>query len=183
MRIISGTARGIRLKTPNGLRTRPTSDRVKEAVFSAIQFEVEGSRFLDLFAGTGQMGIEALSRGASETVFVDEWRDACQLVSENLRLAKFINRGRVIQSDYLRYLHSCTDRFDIVFLDPPYGEKYLEEALINISEIDILSERGIIICERPADKLLNTEVHGLTRCKDYHYGKTWITVFRKAKEV
>ena len=180
MRVITGSARGVRLKTPDGLKTRPTSDRVKEAVFSMIQFEVEGGRFLDLFAGTGQMGIEALSRGATSAVFVDGWKDACQLVRENLRLTKLSDKAKVVNSDYLSYLQSCREKFDIVFLDPPYAEFFLENALNKISEIDILSNRGIIICERPAEKQLDLDISGLQRSKDYRYGKTWVTVFRKA---
>lgn len=179
MRVITGTARGVRLKTPKGEKTRPTADRVKEAVFSIIQFETQGSRFLDLFAGTGQMGIEALSRGASYAVFVDEWKDACLLVKENLRLTGLTAQATVIQENYLSYLQKCKERFDIVFLDPPYAEIFLENALNKISEIDILTDRGIILCERPAEKQLDLEIPGLKRCKDYRYGKTWITVFRK----
>lgn len=179
MRVITGTARGIRLKTPKGEKTRPTADRVKEAVFSIIQFETEGSRFLDLFAGTGQMGIEALSRGALRAVFVDEWKDACRLVKENLSLTKLTEKAAVVQDNYLSYLSRCRETFDIIFLDPPYAEIFLENALNKISEIDILSDRGIIICERPAEKQLDLEIPGLQRCKDYRYGKSWITVFRK----
>lgn len=179
MRVITGSARGIYLKTPKGERTRPTADRVKEAVFSMIQFETEGGRFLDLFAGTGQMGIEALSRGASHAVFVDEWRDACQLVKENLKLTKLSDRATVVQDNYLSYLQKCREQFDIIFLDPPYAEIFLENALNKISEIDILTSRGIIICERPAEKQLELVIPGLRRCKDHRYGKTWITVFRK----
>ena len=179
MRVITGSARGVRLKTPDGLKTRPTSDRVKEALFSAIQFEVQGARFLDLFAGTGQMGIEALSRGARSAVFVDEWKNACNLVCDNLQLTKLSDRARIVNLDYLSYLKTCREQFDIVFLDPPYAEVYLENALNIISEIDILSDHGIIICERPADKQLDLDIVGLQRCKDYKYGKTWITIFRK----
>ncbi len=179
MRVITGTARGVRLKTPDGLKTRPTGDRVKEAVFSSIQFEVEDARFLDLFAGTGQMGIEALSRGARSAVFVDQWKDACNLVRENLRLTKLSEKARVVQSDYLSYLQTSREQFDLIFLDPPYAEVFLENALKKISEIDILSERGIIICERPAEKQLDLEISGLQRCKDHRYGKTWVTMFRK----
>ena len=180
MRVITGSAKGVRLKTPDGLKTRPTSDRVKEAVFSIVQFEVEGSRFLDLFAGTGQMGIEALSRGASHAVFVDGWKDACRLVRENLKLTRLSEKAHVENCDYLSYLQRCKEKFDIVFLDPPYAEIFLENALNKISEIDILSDRGIIICERPAEKQLDLDISGLQRCRDYRYGKTWITVFRKA---
>ena len=180
MRVISGTARGTRLKTPDGLQTRPTSDRVKEAVFSIIQFEIQGSRFLDLFGGSGQMGIEALSRGAVSATIVDGRREACKLIQENLRLSRLFDRAKVVQSDYLAYLDRCTETYDVIFLDPPYAEVFLENALKKISEIDILSDRGIIICERPEDKALEIELPGLVRGKDYRYGKTWITLFRKA---
>ena len=182
MRVITGSARGVRLKTPDGLKTRPTADRVKEAVFSVIQFEIPGARFLDLFAGTGQMGIEALSRGAKSAVFVDEWKNACALVRENLKLTRLTDQAKVINLDYLSYLKTCKETFDIVFLDPPYAEIFLENALNKISEIDILSDRGIIICERPAEKLLDFEVPGFQRGKDYRYGNTWVTIFRKVQE-
>ena len=179
MRVITGSARGIRLKTPDGMLTRPTADRVKEAVFSVLQFDIQGSRVLDLFAGTGQLGIEALSRGATCAVFVDGRREACKLVQENLKLTKLATKAQVLQSDYLDYLSRCRETFDLIFLDPPYAEVFLENALKKISEIDILSDRGIIICERPADKLLEFDIAGLSRGKDYRYGKTWVTLFRK----
>ena len=180
MRVITGTARGIQLKTPEGMLTRPTSDRVKEAVFSIIQFQVEAARVLDLFAGTGQLGIEALSRGAKSAVFVDGRKDAVQLVKENLKKTKLDRQAQVVQSDYLAYLERCREQFDLIFLDPPYAEVFLENALKKISEIDILTDRGIIICERPAEKTLDFEIPGLERGKDYRYGKTWVTIFRKA---
>ena len=182
MRVITGSARGVRLKTPDGMKTRPTSARVKEAVFSIVQFEVDGSRFLDLFAGTGQMGIEALSRGGVSAVFVDGSREACKLVQDNLKTTKLERSAQVVQSDYLSYLERGRQTFDIIFLDPPYAEEFLENSLKKISEIDILSSRGIIICERPADKLLDFEIPGLQRGKDYRYGKTWVTMFRKLDE-
>ena len=182
MRVITGTARGNRLKTPDGLQTRPTADRVKEAVFSAIQFEIQNSRFLDLFAGSGQMGIEALSRGASSAVFVDGRREACKLVEENLKITGFSSKAKVVQSDYLAYLDRCGETFDFIFLDPPYAEVFLENALKRISEIDILSDCGIIICERPVEKQLALEITGFERSKDYRYGKTCVTIYRKVKE-
>jgi len=185
MRIITGASKGVRLKTPDGMKTRPTSERVKEAVFSIVQFEVEGGRVLDLFAGTGQMGIEALSRGAVRAVFVDSWKEACKLVRENLMLSRLAEKACVVQADYLSYLDRCTETFDLIILDPPYAEVFLENALKKISEIDILSDRGIIICERPAEKQLPPEIPGLQLKKDYRYGKTCISVYRStnAEEV
>ena len=126
MRVITGKARGIVLKTPSGMATRPTADRVKEAIFNIIQFDIPTASVLDLFGGTGQLGIEALSRGANRAVFIDEREDACKLIKENLKRTKLEAYGRVIRSDYMPYLKSCKDKFDIILLDPPYAEVYLE---------------------------------------------------------
>ena len=160
MRVITGTARGVQLKTPEGMLTRPTTDRVKEALFSIIHFEIPGASVLDLFGGTGQLGIEALSRGAQNAVFVDAREDACKLIRENLK--------------------SCREKFNIILLDPPYAEVFLENALKRITEIDILQSNGIIVTERPLGKELPWEFDGYVRSKDYKYGKTLITIYRKA---
>ena len=178
MRVITGTARGTNLKPPVGLNTRPTSDRVKEALFNIIQYEIAG-QVLDLFAGTGQLGIEALSRGAERAVFVDQREDAIALVRENLRRTHFLDRAEIFRGDYLSYLDRCRNRFRLIFLDPPYAEKSLENAIKCIYEIDILADGGIIITERPRGKLLNEDFPGLTRSRDYNYGKTTITLFRR----
>lgn len=179
MRVITGCARGVRLQTPSGERTRPTAERVKEGLFSAIQFEIEGRRVLDLFAGTGQLGIEALSRGAASAVFVDSGEDAVRLIRENLDRSKLTDRAKVIRSDYLSFLDACRQTFDLVFLDPPYFEVYLENALIKISEIDILSDSGIIVCEKPTEKEISCELSRLMRGREYRYGKTSVAIFRK----
>ena len=179
MRVITGKARGIVLKTPEGMQTRPTAERVKEALFSIIQFDIPGARVLDLFGGTGQLGIEALSRGAKHAVFVDAGEDACRLIRENLRRTKLENDSRVVRCDYLEYLKRCTDRFDIILLDPPYAEIFLENSLKMITEIDILQSGGIIITERPLGKDLPWDFSGFTRSRDYKYGKTLLTVYRK----
>ena len=179
MRVITGKARGVQLKTPDGLTTRPTTDRVKEALFSIIQFEIPTARVLDLFGGTGQLGIEALSRGAKSAVFVDAGEPACRLIKENLRRTKLEKDAKVIRSDYLDYLKRCREKFDIVFLDPPYAEVFLENALKCITEIDILETGGIIVAERPVGKELPWDFEGFTRSKDYKYGKTLLTIYRK----
>ena len=180
MRVITGTARGTVLKAPKGMQTRPTMDQVKEGLFSAIQFEIEGRRVLDLFAGSGQLGIEALSRGAKSAVFVDASREACAVVRENLVKTRLSDRAQLVQADYLGYLARCRDTFDLVFLDPPYAEVFLENALRKISEIDILSDSGIIICERPSEKQLLGDFPGLLHYRDYRYGKAAVTLYRKA---
>ena len=179
MRVITGKARGIVLKTPDGMLTRPTADRVKEALFSIIQFELPAARVLDLFGGTGQLGIEALSRDAKYAVFVDEREDACKLIRENLRRTKLESQASVVRSDYMAYLRSCCDKFDIIFLDPPYAEVFLENSLKMITEIDILQSGGIIVTERPLGKDLPWDFSGYTRSKDYKYGKTLLTIYRK----
>ena len=177
MRVITGTARGVQLKTPEGMLTRPTADRVKEALFSIINFDIPGAKVLDLFGGTGQLGIEALSRGAERSVFVDAREDACKLIRENLRRTKL--EGTVVRSDYMDYLNRCKETFSIIFLDPPYAEAYLENAIKRITEIDILQTDGIIVAERPVGKELPWKFDGYQRSKDYKYGKTLLTIYRK----
>ncbi len=179
MRVITGKARGVVLKTPDGMKTRPTADRVKEALFSIIQFDIPTAKVLDLFGGTGQLGIEALSRGASSAVFVDAGEDACKLIRENLRRTRLESFAKVIRSDYLQFLKSNKETFDIIFLDPPYAEVFLENALKMITEIDILQSGGIIVTERPLGKELPFEFSGYTRSKDYKYSKTILTIYRK----
>ena len=179
MRVISGKARGINLKTPDGMLTRPTADRVKEALFSIIQFDIPGARVLDLFGGTGQLGIEALSRGAKESVFVDSQKNACALILENLKRTHLEDTAQVVCSDYAVYLKKTVKTYDIIFLDPPYAENFLENSLKMITEIDILQSGGIIVTERPVEKDLNFDFPGYTRSKDYKYSSTILTIFRK----
>lgn len=179
MRVITGKARGVALKTPEGMATRPTTDRVKEALFSIIQFDIPGCKVLDLFGGTGQLGIEALSRGAVSAVFVDSSDTACKLIQENLRRTKLEKQAKVVRSDYLDYLRRCKETYDVIFLDPPYAEVFLENSLNCITEIDILQSNGIIVTERPLEKELPWDFPGFSRSKDYKYGKTLITLYRK----
>ena len=179
MRVITGKARGVQLKTPNGQLTRPTTDRVKEALFSIIQFEIPGAAVLDLFGGTGQLGIEALSRGAKSATFVDAREEACKLIRENLRRTRMEGEGRVVRSDYAAYLRRCREKYQIILLDPPYAEVFLENSLKIITEIDILQSGGIIVCERPVGKELPWNFEGFTRSRDYKYGKTLLTLYRK----
>lgn len=178
MRVITGSAKGKTLKTPEGMLTRPTAERVKEAVFSAIQFDLPGGAVLDLFAGTGQLGIEALSRGASRAVFVDARQDACELVKENLRRTNLLPQSTVVRADYLSYLERCEEQFSLILLDPPYAEIFLENALKKISEIDILRKDAIIVTERPLGKELSGDFPNFERSRDYKYGKTVVTFFR-----
>ena len=176
MRVITGTARGVPLKAPKGMDTRPTMDQVKEGIFSAIQFEVEGRRALDLFAGSGQLGIEALSRGAASAVFVDESTDAVKLVRANLAVCKL--EARVVQTESIGYLGGC-GQFDLIFLDPPYDTGLLDKALENVVQFDILAEGGIIVCESRREKVLpqlQPPYHLLT---ERNYGKIKLTLYGK----
>ena len=129
MRVITGTARGRVLRTLEGEDVRPTTDRVKEAVFSIIQFEIEGRRVLDLFAGSGQLGIEALSRGAASATFVDMSKDSLSAVKYNLEHTKLGDNAKVVQTDALSFLKLTKDKFDIVFLDPPYASSLVVDSM------------------------------------------------------
>lgn len=179
MRVITGTARGRRLKEPVGLETRPTADRVKEGIFSSIQFEIEGRRVLDLFGGTGQMGIEALSRGAAHCTFVDLRKEAVGIMRENLTLTGLADRATVVQGDYLAFLTRCREPFDVIFLDPPYGSGFLEKALETIIAIDIVSENGIIVCESAQETVLPELPAPYAVGREYRYGKIKLTTCRR----
>ena len=179
MRVITGKARGVQLKTPEGMLTRPTADRVKEALFSIINFDIPGASVLDLFGGTGQLGIEALSRGAARCTFVDAREEACRLIRENLKRTKLSQAGTVVRSDYMDYLNRCRERYSIILLDPPYAEVFLENAIKRITEIDILQTDGIIVAERPVGKDLPWTFAGYQRSKDHKYGKTLLMIYRK----
>ena len=136
MRVITGSARGRRLGELKGMETRPTTDKVKESIFNCIQFDVEDARVLDLFAGTGQLGIEALSRGAKSALFVDKRADAVKLVRENLALCRLEENAQVICGDSLAVArHAEREEFDIIFLDPPYESGLLEQAMEKIAAV------------------------------------------------
>ncbi len=176
MRVITGSARGRKLIEPDGMDIRPTSDNVKESVFNIIQFDIEGRKVLDLFAGTGQLGIEALSRGAESAVFVDQSKAAVKLVKDNLKKTGL--EGRVVQGDSISYLVGC-EKFDLIFLDPPYQTNLIENALQNIVKFDKLNTGGIIICESPVGKELPEPAEPYQRLKTYRYGKVNITVYTR----
>lgn len=150
MRIITGTARGVRLETLDGDDvTRPTTERVKEAVFSAIQFEIEGRRVLDLFAGTGQMGLEALSRGASACTFIDASQDAMAVVKRNAQKTRLADKCHYLVSDYRNYLRKARgrDRFDVVFIDPPYAMHAAADALERLLDGGLCNPGCLFVCE------------------------------------
>jgi len=183
MRVITGCAKGRRLRELPGLDTRPTTGRVKEGLFSAVQFELEGRRVLDLFAGTGQLGIEALSRGAAWCDFVDRAPAAVKVVRENLRVCALEQRAAVYQKDFSDFLSAPRGPYGVVFLDPPYASGSLDLALKRISDVDILVENGIIVCESPAEHALPELPGPYERDRDYRYGKIRLTVYRRRRSV
>lgn len=174
MRVITGVAKGKKLKTLEGDATRPTSERIKGAIFSSIQFEIEGRRVLDLFAGSGQMGIEALSRGAERAFFVDASRDAMEIVKANLEACGFLDRAKYLVQDYRNYIRKAQGRekFDLVFIDPPYADKSALGAVELLVRADMLSEGAIVCleagCEFSGDE---AELSGFRILKNTSYGK------------
>ena len=178
MRVISGSARGKMLEAVPGMDTRPTTDRVKESIFNILQFRVIGANMLDLFAGTGQMGIEALSRGAQKAVFVDESPKAISVIMKNIAAARVKDRAEVVRGDFEQALGRLKgQKFEIVFLDPPYGGELLNDALKSVELFDILSPDGIIICESSVgDTVVCPESFAVT--KTYKYGTILLTAMR-----
>ncbi len=177
MRVITGIARGKRLRSLEGNDVRPTTDKVKEGIFSAIQFDIEGRRFLDMFAGSGQMGIEALSRGAESAVFIDSSPAAIKVCTENVSNCGFIDSAKIVKRDSIGYVSTTSEKFDIAFLDPPYEAGLLPRALDAV--VPKMSDYGIIICEHPSDISLPENVGGFAVHKVYRYGKINVTVYRK----
>lgn len=180
MRVITGSARGRRLITLEGSDVRPTTDKVKEALFSIVQFELEGRRVLDLFAGSGQLGIEALSRGADSCVFVDSSKKAVEVVKQNLAATGLARRASVLHGDALRYLQTCRDRFDVAFLDPPYGTGTVQKALALLPPL--MRRAGVIVCEAPKGEALPETAGDFSLWRAYHYGKVSLAVYRPQEE-
>lgn len=180
MRVITGSAKGARLRTLEGNDVRPTAERVKEAVFSIIQFDIEGRRVLDLFGGCGQMGIEALSRGAASATFVDSSQEAARIIENNLKTAHLSANAEVIKRDYKLFLSSCSKTFDIAFIDPPYHAGFYKSALEGCAAV--MSEYGIIFCEHPSDVEVPERAGDFVKQKDYRYGKVYITSYRREEQ-
>lgn len=181
MRIIAGTARRRALDTLDGDDiTRPTSERVKEGLFSAIQFEIEGRRVLDLFSGSGQLALEALSRGADSAVLIDGNVKAVEIIKKNARTTELIGKCKIMRADYSEYLKSATtkgEKFDLVFLDPPYSKNVKDEVVKKITRAGILNPGAIVVCESEQDFFNEGEsVYGLNFRRKYKYGRAYITL-------
>ena len=179
MRVITGLAKGRRLEELPGLDTRPTTGRVKEGLFSAIQFDIEGRRVLDLFAGTGQLGIEALSRGAAFCDFVDSAPAALKVVQRNVKTCGFEDRAACHGRDFTAFLNRNREKYGLIFLDPPYASGNLERALELITTIDIVVGNGIIVCESPADHTQPMLPEPYEQAGEYRYGKIKVTLYRR----
>lgn len=175
MRVISGSARGHKLKAPEGLNTRPTTDRIKESLFNIIAMDLYECKFLDLFSGSGGMGIEALSRGAEKAVFVDKDRESISIIKDNLKATKLDGKAQVLNCDItsaISRLGSLGEKFDIIFMDPPYNKGLVETALTYIVKENLLATDGYIIAEQSQEDEIPS-ISGLvvTRIKDYKITK------------
>ncbi|MBE6808959.1 MAG: 16S rRNA (guanine(966)-N(2))-methyltransferase RsmD [Ruminococcaceae bacterium] len=178
MRVITGSAKGKRLVTPDGRDVRPTPERVKEGLFSALQFDIEGRRVLDLFTGSGQLGVEALSRGAATATLVDYSAVSVKAAKTNIENCGFCDRVRIIQADYAAFCAMCNDTFDVVFLDPPYNAGILMPALKAV--LPLVSDYGFIVCEHPPEVEPEQSVGGFSIWRTYRYGKVLLTVYKRS---
>lgn len=185
LRIITGTAKGKRLETLEGEATRPTSERIKEAMFSAIQFDIEGRSVLDLFAGSGQLGLEALSRGASSVCFVDSAREAMDVVKKNARSTGFFDVCRYSVSDWRNYIRKASERdsYDLVFIDPPYAMECCADALSRLSSSALLRKGAIVVLESGTEEIELGKFTDFEVIKSTHYGKkTFLNILLYKKD-
>ena len=180
MRIITGSARGRKLKEPADQAVRPTSSMVKEAIFNIVQFDIEGRRVLDLFAGTGQLGLEALSRGAKSCDFVDNAKAHVHLIKENLRSSE-LTGGQVFQADAAGFIQRGS-AYDLIFLDPPYDFKKLDQIIQDVVKFDILNKNGIMVCETKLEQELSDVSKPYEKGREYRYGKVKVTVYTKTED-
>ena len=175
MRILTGSAKGKKLVSLEGDATRPTSERIKEAVFSSIQFDVEGRRVLDLFAGSGQMGLEALSRGAERATFIDLSREAMDIVKQNARATGFFDVSHFLVSDWRNYIRKASGReqFDLVFVDPPYAMECCADAAAYLAERELIIPGAIVVLESGEEEISldDKRLSGYRVIKSTHYGK------------
>ena len=171
LRVISGIYKGQNLKGFTIDGTRPTMDRVKESMFAMIAPKIKNSTVLDLFAGSGALGIEALSQGALECIFIDKNKIACDTIKEN---TKKIEHATIIQNDSMKYLKQTDKTFDIILLDPPYQANFIGKAIKIIKERNLLNEDGILVCEYEQEKFISP----YTLWKEKKYGEKWVSVYK-----
>lgn len=178
MRVISGKVRGLKLDCPQGIETRPTLDRVKEAVFSMLLPYIVDSSVLDLYAGSGALGIEALSRGADSAVFIDDNEAACNCIESNLSKSKFDVQSKVIKTSAENFLKSTDKKFDIIFLDPPYSKNMYSKALKLIRDYNVLSANGIILVEWDYEIGFTKDLSDFVVVKEKKYGRVGVSVLK-----
>ena len=180
MRVITGSAKGRKLKMPKGGKTRPAMDKVKGSTFNIIASLVHEARFLDMFAGSGNLGIEGLSRGGSYAAFVDASRECTKTISENLEITQLSEKGEVFTMDCLKFLHTFkADPFDIVFIDPPYLKGLLEPLLAFIPECSLFTKETLFIIERQKKDIIGIEILPAYKLLDErNFGDTVLTFFR-----
>jgi 16S rRNA (guanine(966)-N(2))-methyltransferase RsmD len=185
LRVISGHAKGRKLKTPSGLNTRPTTDRIKESIFNVINNKIINSNVLDFFAGSGALGIEALSRGANFCVFVDRNYEAIKCIKNNVESAEFIEKSRIIKCDWRDYFkknYYKEIKYDIILLDPPYGNNMINLILNEINEKDILNNTGIIVVESDIKDNLEEKIYCYSTIFSRRYGRTNVTIYTRSEE-
>lgn len=186
LKIITGTAKGKVLKTLEGDATRPTSERIKEALFSSIQFDVEGRRALDLFAGCGQLGLESLSRGASSCVFIDSSREAMDVIKTNAQKTNLEGKCRYLVSDAKNYIRKASGKelFDLVFIDPPYALECCSEVMRNLISRSLLENGAIVVCESGTESIDASQFPEFETLKSKSYGKkTSLNIFLYHKDI
>lgn len=188
MRIITGSAKGTKLFTLEGDATRPTSERAKEALFSMIQFDIEGRRVLDLFAGSGQLGLEAISRGAAYCLFTDASAAAIGIVKKNIEKTRFAEQTKTLITDYRSFLRKSEGRdgFDIIFLDPPYASDALTDALLRLQQTGLMRRGCLLVCESENGdmRIFEKEPHLgdlYTSVRKSHYGRVHIEILTPAE--
>ncbi|WP_449539900.1 16S rRNA (guanine(966)-N(2))-methyltransferase RsmD [Ferdinandcohnia sp. Marseille-Q9671] len=182
MRVVSGMKKGLRLKAVPGVSTRPTTDKVKEAIFNIIGPYFEGGYGLDLFGGSGGLGIEALSRGIDKMIFVDRDQKAIQTIKTNLETCDLHNQAEVYRNDASRALKAIVKRelqFDLIFLDPPYKQQKLTELMTEISEHEVLSNEGYVVAEHGSDVILEKSIGMLTQVRHEVYGVIGVSIYRR----
>ena len=176
MRVIAGDYKGRKLQPPADNSVRPTTDKVKEALFSILTEKIWGSRVLDLFSGTGNLGIEALSRGASECIFCDNSRDSLRLIKNNIAHCK-AEGARVVPGDFKKILMNLDGQFDIILLDPPYGKGFLEPCFELIKQQELLAEGGYIVAEHRKEEEMPDEFFGFQKVKERKYGVIMLSIY------
>lgn len=182
MRIITGIAKGRKIIAPEGMDTRPTSDRVKESVFNIISKKVYGARVLDLFSGTGNLGLEAISRGAEWCTFIEKNKITHKILLENVNNLGFSEKCEVYSRDafdVLEMLGKNSEKYDIIFLDPPYSKGLIERAIIKISENSLINNKGIIMSEYDENDVIPENINGINIFRTEKYGRTKISFWTK----